>query len=180
MQGLWNVLGSFGLLFSLIWMVTAAMRLHRAFQAAQEAVGTLEQMSEKIALDLEKVDGNKAVLQKEIDRIEEARKKARESLESLEATLAPEAMAQRPRYYVLAERRLPNDQAWVTPVSNNLVHSRPWHPWYVESWSRPRHYVSWAANADAARRLAESKFASSAGFVLGQTSLLPDPKPKPV
>ena len=178
MAGLLNVLGSFGLLLSLIWMVTAAMRLHKSIQGAQLAVETLEQMSEKIELDLEKVDENTISLRREIERMDDGRTKAREALEALEVTLTPEAMAQRTRYYILSERRLPNDQAWVTPVGNNLAHSRPWHPWYIESWNRPRHYVSWATTADIARRLAESKFATTAGFVLGPTSLLPDPKPQ--
>lgn len=178
MEGLWNVAGSFGLLFSLIWMVTASMRLHKAIQAAQDALKTLEQMSEKVAADLEKVDENKTTIQREIAGMEEARNKAALALQALEADLTPEAMAKRTRYYVLADRRSSNDQAWVTPVSNHLAHSRHWHPWYIESWSRPRHYVSWAVSADMARRLAESKFPSGAGFVLGATALLPELKPQ--
>jgi hypothetical protein len=177
MDALWNVLGSFGILFSLIWLVAASMRLHLAIQAGQEAVKTLDQMTKNIEAELQKVAENKTSVRREIEQMEEVRGKGRQQLEALEADLTPEAMAKRTRYYVLADRRSVNDQAWVTTVANNLAHSRPWHPWYIESWRLPRHYVSWAANADAARRLAESKFPATAGFVLGQTSLLPDPKP---
>lgn len=170
-----NLAGAFGIVLAIIWLTTASLRLSRMIQASASAVDDLDALTDKLIADLEKVDENRAKIRREIDRLEESREQNQGLLERLEANLSPEALAGRQRYYVLSDRRTPSDHEWLVPITNPSAQSRHWHPWYIQSWARGRTYLCWAPSPDIARRTADARFSTTAGFALGHPQQPPEP-----
>lgn len=162
-----NLAGAFGILVALAWVTTAAMRLLRALELAKVAEKELNEMADKLESEIEKIGENREKISKEAEKLEIMRDRGRETLESLEAQLSPEAMAKRERHYVLADRRAPNELEWLIQIACPTANTRHWHPYYMQSWARPRSYLCWAPSADAARRMADSRFPPNGGFVVG-------------
>jgi hypothetical protein len=162
-----NLGGSVGLLIALFWMAAAAMRLLEAVQAATLMEVEINEAADHMEDEISKVAANREKLTLEIEKLELGRDRARRALDKLEAELTPEAMAGRTRHYILADRRAANDIEWLVPISCPNPAARHWHPWYIQSWIKPRSYLCWAPTADAARRAADARFPSNAGFIIG-------------
>jgi len=127
----------------------------------------ISEAADRMEDEISKVAVNREKLTLEIEKLELGRDRARRALDKLESELTPEAMAGRTRHYVLADRRAPNDIEWQIPITCPNAAARHWHPWYIQSWAKTRSYLCWAPNADAARRAADARFPSNAGFIIG-------------
>jgi hypothetical protein len=171
-----SLFGSIGIIVALVWVTTASMRLLRAFQLAKGAEMEINSLCEKLEEEIAKVVENRTKVTGEIEKQELTRDKSKRLLEQLEADLSPEAMQRRERHYVLADRRAPNESEWLIPIACPSAASRHWHPWYMQSWAKARSYLCWAPNAEAARRMADSRFPPNGGFVVGS----PSPPPLPL
>ncbi len=170
-----NLGGSFGILVALLWVTTASMRLIRALQMAKVAEEELNSAAEKLSEEIEKASDNRERVIKEIEKLEIARDRGKEALAKMEADLSPEAMAKRERHYVMADRRAPNEPEWLVTISCPSAVTRHWHPYHIQSWLKPRSYLCWAPNAEAARRMADSRFPPNGGFLIG--TIAPPPAP---
>ena len=162
-----NLGGSFGILIALVWVTMASMRLIKALQLAKVAEEELNGLSEKMEEEIAKADENKIKITRELEKLEIARDRGLEALAKMEEELSPEAMAKRERHYVMADRRAPNEPEWLVQISCPSGAGRHWHPYYVHSWANPRSYLCWAPNAEAARRMADSRFPPNGGFLIG-------------